>query len=140
MRRKLLILARAAGLPLQAEAVEVESIVPPALLKLPLEQLERGLALLDAPVAERFRSAHRQGAKLRLIGSFHRNGQARVGLQTLPPEHPLCAGSGTDNKVAIHSDRYDQQPLLIQGPGAGAEVTAAALLDDVLEITRQQRQ
>ena len=55
-------------------------------------------------------------------------------MRALPADHPLAGGSGTDNRVAIHSDRYSRQPLLIQGPGAGAEVTAAALLDDVLRI------
>ena len=47
---------------------------------------------------------------------------------------PLHGGGGTDNRVAIWSDRYRHQPLVIQGPGAGAEVTAAALLDDVLQL------
>ena len=56
------------------------------------------------------------------------------GLQALPLDHPLCGGGGTDNRVAIYSDRYPEQPLVVQGPGAGAEVTAAALLDDVLAI------
>ena len=55
-------------------------------------------------------------------------------MQALAPEHPLCGGQGTDNRVAIFSDRYWEQPLLIQGPGAGAEVTASALLDDVIRI------
>jgi len=62
-------------------------------------------------------------------------GTAMVGLSPpygLPADHPLCGG-GTDNKVAIFSDRYDANPLVIQGPGAGAEVTAAALQDDVLK-------
>ena len=62
---------------------------------------------------------------------------ARVGLETLPGDHPLAGGAGTDNRVAIWSDRYREQPLLIQGPGAGADVTAAALLDDVLAIQRR---
>ena len=47
---------------------------------------------------------------------------------------PLAGGAGTDNRVAIWSDRYAKQPLVIQGPGAGPEVTAAALLDDVLSL------
>jgi homoserine dehydrogenase len=55
----------------------------------------------------------------------------------LPADHPLAGGRGTDNRVAIRSDRYRGQPLLIQGPGAGADVTAAALLDDVLGIARR---
>ena len=66
-----------------------------------------------------------------------RDGIARVGLETLAPNDPLAAGSGTDNRVAIHSARYAQQPLVIQGPGAGAEVTAAAMLDDVFALRDQ---
>ena len=57
-----------------------------------------------------------------------------MGLEALAPNDPLNGGGGTDNRVAIWSDRYDPQPLVIQGPGAGAEVTAAALLDDVLHL------
>ena len=49
------------------------------------------------------------------------------------------AGAGSDNRIAIRSDRYRDQPLLVQGPGAGAAVTAAALLDDVLDIARKAR-
>ena len=60
---------------------------------------------------------------------------AALSPRALPAEHPLCGGSGTDNRVAVTSDRYPLQPLVIQGPGAGAEVTAAALLDDVLRIS-----
>ncbi|WP_368561737.1 homoserine dehydrogenase [Pseudoxanthomonas sp. UTMC 1351] len=135
VRRKLLILARAAGLPLQSEEVRVESLVPTALAALPLAALDDALELLDAPLEQRFQEATRDGAKLRFLGRFDERG-ASVGLQALPTDHPLCGGGGTDNRVAIFSDRYSDQPLVIQGPGAGAEVTAAALLDDVLGIVR----
>ncbi|MGH8026969.1 MAG: homoserine dehydrogenase [Pseudoxanthomonas sp.] len=134
VRRKLLILARAAGLPLHAEEVAVESLVPQALAALALEEIDDQLDLLDAPLAARYKDAYRNGAKLRFVGRFDANG-ARVGLQALPVDDALCGGGGTDNRVAIFSDRYCDQPLLIQGPGAGAEVTAAALLDDVLSIS-----
>ena len=135
VRRKLLILARAAGLALQSEDVRVDSLVPDALAALPLTALDGELASLDAPLEQRFREAQREGAKLRFLGRFDSDG-ASVGLQALPADHPLCGGGGTDNRVAIFSDRYPDQPLVIQGPGAGAEVTAAALLDDVLGIAR----
>jgi homoserine dehydrogenase len=135
VRRKLLILARAAGLPLQSEDVQVESLVPAALAALPLAALDDALELLDAPLEQYFRNAQRDGAKLRFLGRFDSDG-ASVGLQALPADHPLCGGGGTDNRVAIFSDRYPDQPLVIQGPGAGAEVTAAALLDDVLGIVQ----
>ncbi len=134
VRRKLLILARAAGVALEAAQVEVESLVPPALAALPAAQVDAALEQLDAPLAERLRQARAQGLSLCFVGRLDRHG-ASVGLRALPADHPLAGGRGTDNRVAIHSDRYDSQPLLIQGPGAGAEVTAAALLDDVLRIT-----
>lgn len=135
VRRKLLILARAAGLPLQSEDVKADSLVPSGLAALPLAALDDALELLDAPLEQRFQAAHRDGARLRFLGRFDSSG-ASVGLQALPADHPLCGGGGTDNRVAIFSDRYPEQPLVIQGPGAGAEVTAAALLDDVLGIVR----
>ena len=70
------------------------------------------------------------------ISELDEDGRARVGLESLPSDHPLAGGAGTDNRVAIWSDRYRTQPLVIQGPGAGAEVTAAGLLDDVLRLAR----
>ncbi len=133
VRRKLLILARASGQDLQAEDVQVASLVPPALAGLSIDKVEAALEQLDAFVGEHFLAAGRNGQRLRFIGRFDASG-ASVGLQALAPDHPLCGGTGTDNKVAISSDRYSAQPLVIQGPGAGAEVTAAALLDDVLGI------
>jgi homoserine dehydrogenase len=134
VRRKLLILARAAGLPLEMRQVRVESLVPSALATLPATAVGEGLPLLDAPLAARIARAREQGGQLRFVGRFDVAG-AEVGLRVLPPSHPLCGGGGTDNRVLIRSDRYDAQPLLIQGPGAGAEVTAAALLDDVMRIS-----
>jgi homoserine dehydrogenase len=118
---------------LQSDDVQVASLVPPSLARLPLAELDAALGELDEPLAARFGEAHRNGARLRFLGRFE-DGQASVGLQELPLDHPLCGGGGTDNRVAIYSDRYDVQPLVVQGPGAGAEVTAAALLDDVLQV------
>lgn len=133
VRRKLLILARAAGVALESAQVKVGSLVPPALAALPAAQVDAELEQLDAPLQEKLRQAREQGQRLCFVGRFDMRG-ASVGLRSLPADHPLAGGSGTDNRVAIHSDRYSRQPLLIQGPGAGAEVTAAALLDDVLRI------
>lgn len=142
VRRKLLILARAAGLPLEAEQVQVDSLVPVALAAASIDRLDAQLAQLDAPLRERFQQAYRDGARLRFVGRFDvgpdGHSRASVGLRALPGAHPLCGGSGTDNRVAITSCRYSAQPLVIQGPGAGAEVTAAALLDDVLRIANAQ--
>ena len=135
--RKLLILARAAGLSLQSDDIEVDSLVPASLAAASTDALDARLPALDAPLRARYQQAYRDGAKLRFVGRFEVDAHgchASVGLRALPVMHPLCGGSGTDNRVAIHSCRYREQPLVIQGPGAGAEVTAAALLDDVLRI------
>ncbi|KAF1696666.1 homoserine dehydrogenase [Pseudoxanthomonas koreensis] len=134
VRRKLLILARAAGLALEPAQVRVESLLPAALAAAAPGEVDGLLHLLDAPLAARLQQARDTGGKLRFVGRFDAHG-ATVGLRTLPADHPLCGGSGADNRVAVSSDRYPVQPLVIQGPGAGAEVTAAALLDDVLRIS-----
>jgi homoserine dehydrogenase len=135
VQRKLLILARAAGIDLHAEQVQVASLVPAELAALSTSEFDARLEALDAPLAQRWQQATQAGAKLRFVGRFDGQG-ASVGVQALPDTHPFCAGGGTDNRVAIYSDRYADQPLVVQGPGAGAEVTAAALLDDVLNIVR----
>ncbi|MDR7097950.1 homoserine dehydrogenase [Lysobacter niabensis] len=140
VRRKIVILARAAGVELESQDVEVTSLVPPELAALPKDAIDAALPALDASLRQRFAAAYKNGEKLRFIARFERNAQgeakARVGLESLPGEHPLAGGAGTDNKVAIWSDRYRTQPLVIQGPGAGAEVTAAGLLDDALRVLR----
>lgn len=138
VRRKTLILARASGMGLDVGDVDVDSLVPPQLASLCREQVDAALPTLDAPLRERYAAAWKSGAKLRFIARLEDanegSGMARVGLESLSADHPLAGGAGTDNRVAIWSDRYREQPLVIQGPGAGADVTAAGLLDDVLRV------
>jgi len=133
VRRKLLILARTAGFELEAGAVSVQSLVPSALAGLPVAHVDGALPMLDGPLRAQFAEAWKRGERLRFVARLQA-GRAQVGLESLPADDPLAGGSGTDNRVAIWSDRYRDQPLVIQGPGAGAEVTAAALLDDVLAL------
>jgi homoserine dehydrogenase len=135
VRRKLLILARAAGIAISPDRIRVASLVPMALARLPASEVDAHLVELDQPLAEHLAAARASRSSLRFVARVDA-GSARAELVALPADHPLSAGTGTDNRVAIHSDRYPHQPLLIQGPGAGAEVTAAALLDDVLRLFR----
>ncbi len=136
VRRKILILARAAGFALESDEVAVASLLTPGLRYAAPRDVDAALPSLDAPLREDFATAYKRGEKLRFIARLE-HGAARVGLESLPADHPLASGSGTDNRVAIWSDRYREQPLVIQGPGAGAEVTAAALLDDAISIAEQ---
>ncbi|MGO1892536.1 MAG: homoserine dehydrogenase [Luteimonas sp.] len=133
VRRKLLLLARAAGLALEAHQVRMDPLLPAALAAAAQGEVDGLLPTLDAPMRARLDNARRANAQLRFLGRLV-DGVAEVGLRELPAAHPLCGGRGTDNLVAITSCRYREQPLVIRGPGAGAEVTAAALLDDVLRI------
>lgn len=135
VKRKLLILARNAGFPLESEDVQVESFLPAELADVDLQDVDSQLESLDSPIRERFLSAYRVGRRLRFIARLDQAGHARIGLEELPPEDPLANGSGCDNRVAIWSDRYPANALVIQGPGAGAEVTAAALLDDAIRLS-----
>lgn len=133
LRRKILILARAAGFEIESYHVEVQSLVPPELAELAPADVDANLAMLDEPLASLLAAAKSVGCSLRFVARLE-NGRAQVRLEKLRPGDPLHGGSGTDNRVAIWSDRYTTQPLIIQGPGAGAAVTAAALLDDVLQL------
>ena len=132
--RKLLILARAAGFPLQRADIEVENLVPEALRGLPqtafLDQLEE----LDAPIAARLALAAGHDHVLRYLARFDADGRARVGLVEVPRDHPTAHLLGADNLFAFSTTRYAQRPLVIQGAGAGPEVTAQALLGDILAL------
>jgi homoserine dehydrogenase len=114
-RRKLLILARASGYPLEADAVQVESLVPDALALLPRAALDDGLAVLDAPLRERYAAAYRNREKLRFVGRLPA-AASTVGLN----RHPIIRWwvAPADNRVAVGP--YRRRPLVIRGPGAGA--------------------
>jgi len=132
--RKLLILARHAGFALHSDEVEVESLVPAALRELGTADFLERLAELDAPLAERHARARERGHVLRFLARLNQRGRARVGLVEVPPTHPAARLYGTDNQFALTTTRYSTQPLVIQGPGAGPEITAQALLGDVLAL------
>lgn len=132
--RKLVILAREAGWPLSLEEVAVESLVPSALAALPLEVCMQRLDLLDATMSARLAEAQALGGVLRHVASLDRHGRARVKLVVLPAKHPFAHTRLTDNVVQFTSRRYCDNPLLVQGPGAGPEVTAAGVFSDLLRI------
>jgi aspartokinase/homoserine dehydrogenase 1 len=132
--RKLLILARTAGLALTRDAVRVENLVPEALRALDAEHFLTSLEALDAPLAARHAAATARGAVLRYLARIDAHGNAQVGLAEVAATHPAARLIGTDNLFALNTARYRAQPLVIQGPGAGPEITAQALLGDVLAL------
>jgi homoserine dehydrogenase len=134
--RKLLIIARNAGFSLGTDEVDVEGLVPESLANVDTETFLARLEELDAPLAKRYAEAASRGCVLRFLARLNQRGRARVGLVEVPLAHPAARLYGTDNQFALTTTRYNAQPLVIQGPGAGPEVTAQALLGDVLSLAR----
>lgn len=133
--RKLLILARCAGHALEPEGIERSGLVPPALRALSTPGFLARAADLDEGLERKRRLAARNGRVLRFLARVDAEG-ARVGLVDVGPDHPAARLDGTDNLFALTTDRYRDRPLVIQGPGAGVEVTAQALLGDLLAVHR----
>ena len=132
--RKLVILAREAGWPLSLEEVDLHSLVPAPLAALEREDFLARLDELDAPMAAALARARATGGVLRHVAQLDRHGRASVRLQVLPASHPFAHTRLTDNVVQFRTRRYCDNPLLVQGPGAGPEVTAAGVFADLLRI------
>jgi len=134
--RKLVILGRELGLALDLDGVDVESLVPDALADAGVDAFLDGLDALDGPMGERIRKAEDAGEVLRYTAALDAGGTARVGLAALPGDHAFAHLALTDNVVAFTTERYCDNPLIVQGPGAGPEVTAAGVFSDLLRIAQ----
>ncbi|HET6431549.1 homoserine dehydrogenase [Dyella sp.] len=132
--RKLVILAREAGWALSLDDVAVESLVPASLATLSREEFMQRLDELDAPLAARLAAARAEGGVLRHVAHLDARGRASVKLAVLPAAHAFAHSRLTDNVVQFTTRRYCDNPLLVQGPGAGPEVTAAGIFADLLRI------
>ena len=136
--RKLVILAREAGRSLGLEDVEVESLVPAALRQASVEDFMSRLGEVDASFADKLAKARAAGQVLRYVAKLDAQGKASVGLVALPKEHAFANLRLTDNIVQFTTRRYCDNPLIVQGPGAGPEVTAAGVFADVLRVAAGQ--
>ncbi len=130
--RKLLILARAAGRRVELADIHVESLVPPGADALPLDDFLAALPGFSAHLSDRASAARAAGHVLRYIGRIEASGTLSAGLAAIPADHTLAYGSGPDNIFVLRSDRYAARPLVVAGPGAGAQVTASAVVADLL--------
>ncbi|ODU40719.1 MAG: bifunctional aspartate kinase/homoserine dehydrogenase I, partial [Lysobacteraceae bacterium SCN 69-48] len=132
--RKLVILARESGMPLSLADVAVESLVPDALRGADRDAFVAGLETLDAPMRARLDAARANGCVLRYVARLERDGKASVALRELPADHAFAHLRLTDNCVSFTTRRYCDNPLVVQGPGAGPEVTAAGVFSDLLRL------
>ena len=132
--RKLLILAREIGLRMELNEVKVDSLVPRPLRRGAFsKRFFDDLARYDREVAARVEAAARRGAVLRYVGVLS-NGRAQAGLKEFPRDHPVASAKGSDNVIAFTTKRYRKTPLVVQGPGAGADVTAMGVFSDILKL------
>ncbi|HEV8539041.1 MAG TPA: bifunctional aspartate kinase/homoserine dehydrogenase I [Bacteroidota bacterium] len=132
--RKLLILARQINLKMDLKDIRIENLVPPSLSRgVFSDQFYKKYSLHDAAIEKRHRRARQRGTVLRYVGTL-KNGKGSAGLREFPPDHPFASTKGTDNIIAFTTHRYATTPLVIQGPGAGADVTAMGVFSDILKL------
>jgi bifunctional aspartokinase / homoserine dehydrogenase 1 len=132
--RKLIILGREMGLPLEMSDVKVESLVPADLVGAAPDEFLRGLPRYDAQMRARHAAAQAQGKLMRYVGKVTAQGEAVVGVVELDVHHPFANIALTDNVVRFATRRYCANPLIVQGPGAGPEVTAGGVFADLLRL------
>ncbi len=134
VRRKLIILARETGLALESEDVQIHPVLPEACRNAPdvpafFEELKKA----DDYFTQLAEVAAAEGKVLRMVASLE-NGVASIGLQSVDATHPFYQLSGSDNMIVFTSERYKDRPLVVRGPGAGAEVTAAGIFSEIIKI------
>ena len=133
--RKLIILAREMGLDLEIGDVELESLVPESLRSGNAAEFLERVPQVDESMRSRFEAARSRGRVLRYVGRLDADTRrATVGLVELEPSHLFANISLTDNVVSFTTSRYDRNPLVVRGPGAGPAVTAGGVFADLLRV------
>ncbi|MEY3052572.1 MAG: hypothetical protein RLY31_2357 [Bacteroidota bacterium] len=134
VRRKLLILAREAGRPLEAHHVTIHPFLPEQVMNAPdIPSFFEELRKVDDHFERMAAQAAANRTALRLVATLDTEG-AFIGLQNVDASHPFFSLSGSDNMIVFTTERYKDRPLVIRGPGAGAEVTAAGVFSEIIRI------
>jgi bifunctional aspartokinase / homoserine dehydrogenase 1 len=132
--RKLIILGREMGLELELSDVKIESLVPAGLESGSIEDFMTRLPQYDSSMSDRLATARSKGKVLRYVGRLSADGKATVGVVELDSKHAFANIALTDNVVRFATRRYCDNPLIVQGPGAGPEVTAGGVFADLLRL------
>lgn len=131
--RKLVILSREAGYVVNQEDVEAELFIPKELFDCDMDEFWRRLPQLDADFEERRRQLEKENKRWRFVATMD-GGKCSVALRAVENSHSFYMLDGSNNIVLLTTERYNRHPMLIQGYGAGAEVTAAGVFADIMRI------
>ena len=133
--RKLIILAREMGLTLELSDVKVNGLVPKSVENCSVDEFMQRLPEFDTLMALKRSNAEKKNEVLRYVGRIDADGKATVGLVRLSAKHAFANIALTDNVVRFATRRYCDNPLIVQGPGAGPEVTAGGVFSDLLRLS-----
>lgn len=131
--RKIMILTREAGERMEMDDIANHSFLPASCMEGSVEDFYREMANQESHFQQLYHAAAAKGKKLKFVARYD-HGKASVGLQHIGPEQDLYHLYGKDNVVLFYTDRYSEQPLVVKGAGAGAEVTASGVFADILRI------
>ncbi len=133
--RKVVILAREMGMAAELDDMEIEGLIPPGLEEGSVDTFLERLADHDEDMLSRVDVARAEGKVLRFVGTIDPESGTRVALRTFDTDHPFARIKLTDNIVTFSTDRYSDNPLVVQGPGAGPAVTAGGVFADLLRLS-----
>lgn len=133
--RKIMILAREAGQALEMDQIANRYFLPQSCFEGSVDDFYNEMAKQEAHFKSLYEKAVADGAKLKFVASYE-NGKASVGLEHIPPASDFYHLYGKDNLVLFYTDRYPEQPLVIKGAGAGADVTASGVFADIIRVAR----
>ena len=133
--RKIMILVRESGAQIEMDDISNNSFMPTSCMEGSVENFYKEMEKHEAHFRKLYEDAKNAGNKLKFVASY-KNGKAAVGLQHIDPQHDFYHLYGKDNIVLFYTDRYKDQPMVVKGAGAGAEVTASGVFADIIRAAR----
>ncbi len=133
--RKIMILAREAGEMIEMEDISNTSFLPESCMQGSVADFYQEMEKNESHFKNLFDAAEAEGKKLKFVATYE-NGRAHVGLKHIDPQHDFYRLYGKDNIVLFYTDRYVEQPMVVKGAGAGAEVTASGVFADIIRAAR----
>jgi aspartokinase/homoserine dehydrogenase 1 len=134
--RKIMILAREAGKKIEMDDITCNSFLPDSCMQGSVDDFYKEMTKQEEHFKNIYKKAAAENCKLKFVANYE-NGKASVGLKHIPAQSDFYHLYGKDNIVLFYTDRYKDQPLVVKGAGAGAEVTASGVFADIMRAIKQ---